>query len=246
MIAYYATEWDRFASRIIGRWCPSLSGVTGLTIPNTAGGTPAVFSGLDRNTSWQTSDNKLSISLPNSGYFSIAYPAINLTAFSISFWFRSRGGNSTQAGIFSWADSAFSGGPFILLTQQLNNVTRWYVNNGYQLTTTTRQDWDHYSITYNSNVWRFFLNGSVQSTYSGGLALQSVASTIYFGSGFSSAANGFADDLILFNGALDTTEIQSIYEQGRGGGMLYQPPRRRSYFASATNRRRRVLLTAGS
>jgi hypothetical protein len=52
--------------------------------------------------------------------------------------------------------------------------------------------------------------------------------------GPNSYSSSFIDDVILCNTAVTANEVRFIYEQGRGGGMLYQPPRRRSYFASVT------------
>jgi hypothetical protein len=76
-----------------------------------------------------------------------------------------------------------------------------------------------------------YLNGLLQTT--GNLAQNGKFSPTVLGRRLDFAANynGLLDDFLFFEAALTASEVRFIYEQGRGGGMLYQPPRRRSYAA---------------
>jgi hypothetical protein len=100
-------------------------------------------------------------------------------------------------------------------------------------------NWHHVAGTYNGNSnasgISLFVDGRQVSTNtilnsavgsllnSGDTTIGSVTTNQFF-------LAAHLDDIILFSTNLTPNEIQFIYEQGRGGGLLMQPPRRRSYF----------------
>jgi len=247
MFAYYGQEWESLQSRMIGRWCPSFTGATGLQLPDTSGfGNHGVLANMDRNASLVNSGGAGALDFDGTNdHVLIPKPGTGLAQFSLFFWARPLGSVSAQQGIFQWANTLSSTTPFVLITRQTSSVTRFYANGDYRSTVTTPSDWAHFGFAYSSNLWRFFLNGAQVGSHTGGLAFQATSANLYLGNGYEVYFQGQFDDAVMFNAGLTESEIQFIYNQGRGGGMLYQPPRRRSYFAAATtNRRRRLLLGA--
>lgn len=266
MFAYYGPEWESLQNRMIGRWCPSFPGATGLQLPDTMGtnhGTLTNFAN-NGNDSYVASPGRLALNFDGVND-NVEIAANNRLALNIN------NGNFT---VSFWArvESAISGGLCSLASSA--NVLRWNINTGIPINFTGGQlptggiaisraasviggstvvfpvgVFVHVLAAFTSTSNTVFLNGE-PSPIVGGLPNTGIITRIFLGSSASGgAASSFGqcqlDDFIFFGGVLTANEGRFIYEQGRGGGMLYQPPRRRSYSAAATtNRRRRLLLGA--
>jgi hypothetical protein len=234
MLAYYGPEWESLQSRMVGRWCPSFSGNTGLQLPDTMGRNHGVLRNFSNNGNhaYVASPDRLSLTFDGSNdHVLIPQSGVGLAQFSLFFWARPLGSVSTQQGMFQWANTINSNVPFVLITRQSGSVTRFYANGDYRQTVTTPSDWANYGFAYSAGVWNFFLNGFQVGSHTGGLANQANATNLYFGSGFQVYFQGQIDDVLLMDAAPTASEIGFIYEQGRGGGLLLQPPRRRSVAA---------------
>jgi len=252
MIAFYAPEWESVASRIVGRWCPSFTGNTGLQLPDTTGRNHGVLANMDRNTSWISVEQKTSLLTTNGGYVKASRPrGFLLSDFTICFWYYPLNFTGTYTALIEGDQrdfSLFTNGP---------NITF--------VATTTRGDVISVAINFQLNSWNFFCvtktgsgnltffnNGSQRSTYTIPFVSEYEFSTFFYlganltGGGTNS--NAFYDDFALINTALTPNEVRFLYDQGQGGGLLLQPPRRRSYFAAAatTNRRRRLICGSNS
>jgi hypothetical protein len=169
------------------------------------------------------------------------------TTHTMAFWCFDRGSGLR---FFSYYDN----GP----TFYRNSASRWAIVSGGSFAWTPTQNifiaqnvFQHVAYTRNGNDAAFYVNGELRAT--GSITTTYTATnTVRLGSGTSfggEPANFIGDDFIIFNTASTPNEIRFIYEQGRGGGMLYQPPRRRSFFATAGFRaywaRRRSQLIGG-
>ena len=140
---------------------------------------------------------------------------------TVSFWFY-RNSTSTRLGVFQWANALSSGAPFLLIQQNSNNL-KFFWDGNYRITTTTAQsNWYHVALTRTAsdNTIRAYLNGSEVGTYddSGTPNLQNVATQIYFGNGFQYYFNGKITEVSIFNYALTSANITSIYGTGSAIG----------------------------
>ena len=138
--------------------------------------------------------------------------------FTVSFWFN-RSSSSSQIGLFQWANVITSGSPFLLIQQNSNNLRVFY-DGGYRTYTVTSQNiWYHITITRTAtdNTLRGYLNGSEWFSYDDGgtPALQNVATNIYFGNGYGNYFTGQLSNGQIWNTALSSTEIETLYNNGQ-------------------------------
>ncbi len=143
-------------------------------------------------------------------YVSANISGTSLSNTTVSFWFNAPSESGTK-GIFQWANSLTSGGPFILV-QNANNSLRFYVDGNYRATTAfPLNTWNHVAVTLsNSSTWSFYLNGALVGTYTGGVAVQANAATVYLGNGFNGYFNGRIDEFRLYNKALSGAEVNQL------------------------------------
>ncbi len=143
-------------------------------------------------------------------YVSANISGTSLSNTTVSFWFNAPSESGTK-GIFQWANSLTSGGPFILV-QNANNSLRFYVDGNYRATSAfTINTWNHVAVTLsNSSTWSFYLNGALVGTYTGGVAVQANAATVYLGNGFNGYFNGRIDEFRLYNKALSGAEVNQL------------------------------------
>jgi hypothetical protein len=253
MFAYYPPEWESLQSRIVGRWCPSFSGATGLQLPDTTGRNHGVLTNMDRNTSWISSEQKTSLLTTGGGYIRASRPrGFLLSDFTICFWYYPLSFTGTYTALIEGDQRDFS------LFTNGSNITF--------IATITRGDVTSATINFQLNSWNFFCvtktgsgnltffnNGIQRSTHAIPFVNEYAFSTFfYLGANITTGgtnSNAFYDDIMIFNTASTHNEVQFIYEQGRGGGLLLQPPRRRSYFAAGGFKaywaRRRSQLIGG-
>ncbi len=235
MLAYYGPEWESLASRIVGRWCPSFSGNTGLQLPDTMGRNHGTLTSLDRNAAWQTNGGALSLALQEPNGL-VSFSGMPTQPLTIAGWFAisqsgtniilSMGGSNTNAGVIATV---------------VGQGIAWYAN-AFRITqtstTATLNRWYHFVLSVNqppNYLASLYVDGVLVGTSS--FIYSFTFPTWLIGSNQSASIEqmrGWVDDFIIFNTALTANEVRFIYDQGRGGGMLYQPPRRRSYFASVT------------
>ena len=262
MLAYYDQEWASLASRIVGRWCPSFSGATGLQLPDTMGRNHGVLTNMDRNTAWVTSDSKGALDFNGvNDYVNFIPPAFDpLNGITISLWVLIKSYTSTSFPEF-FAVASSSNSVRINLSQSGLNLTGGTVPaNGFLVqrggglalagsdTVAPLNTWVHGLFTWDRVLPQWYTNGRVSPISHTG-PNTGVITRGYIGaagtnsSGPVNYGNCRIDDIMIFNTSITASEVQFIYEQGRGGGLLYQPTRRRSYAAATTNRRRRLLLT---
>ena len=230
MLAYYGPEWESLASRMVGRWCPSFSGATGLQLPDTTGRNHGSLVGFANNASDAYVFQALNFNgIDNNVIVPVRTPA--LTQLTLSVWARLRttGGNGTgfsrlfsRSNVSEFAMSYQSSGLAVALNGTTNVFS--YTNPGTRF--------DHICATWTGSTVRVFVNGvSIGSaSFSGTIAASTTS--IYLGSAsvVQRVVDGLCDDFMILNTALTANEAELIYEQGRGGGMLREPPKRRSFF----------------
>jgi len=238
MFAYYPPEWENLASRIVGRWCPSFSGNTGLQLPDTMGrnhGTLTNFSN-NGNDAYVASPDRTALS------FDGANDQLNLSSavafgtnapYTLTAWISKTalGANAgNNGGIFR------DGNTFLITSENVGRL--WGRHSGTTLADANTgplllgQGWSHVGITWNGSTASLIFNGSFFTSAS--VATSTAFSISVIGQQASQFLLAQLDDVTVFNTALTANEVRFIYEHGRGGGMLYQPPRRLSYFAQVT------------
>ncbi len=138
-------------------------------------------------------------SLDTSSYYHLAYTAAGGSPVSngtVSFWVKKIADGATN-GLFSWAGAPTSGTPFILI-QDDNGTLKFYVDSNYRETsqTLTTGVWVHLAVTLATDTtWKFYLNASLLSTYSGGVSNRNVGDNVYVGTGFNGFGNAAFDEV---------------------------------------------------
>ena len=247
MFAYYGPEWESLESRMVDRWCTSFSGNTGLQLPSTMGrnhGTLTNFSN-NGNDAYVSSPDRLALNFDGVND-RVECGAIGsfLGDCTWSCWFRHTATGADQCLMTTrniLTGAARNGVAIYLRGAGLPTVEAEFVIGGTRYTATIN------GSTANGR-WYLAVARRVRGTCFldvPGLGLASSASSSTatithevgptFGLWRDYSLEAFSvqlDDITIFNAALTSNEIRFIYEQGRGGGMLYQPPRRRSYFVA--------------
>jgi hypothetical protein len=251
MFAYYPPEWESLSSRIVGRWCPSFSGATGLQLPNTSRfGNHGVLTNMDRNTSWVASGGKGALDFDgniNDVRFA-SNPAFNIQNPSFSMWVYMRTQNGGIKALIDYDHGVPQG--WVIQSEDATTTRTfyfaWVSPSGYQgngpvsRITIPLEKWSHICYVKNGPIISGYLDGQLIysfTTINGTIVYNVTIPQVCIGGCIAIGGrqwNGQMDDITIFNTPLTANEVRFIYEQGRGGGMLYQPPRRRSYFAQVT------------
>jgi len=183
----------------------------------TIGITAASYSNVNSFT-FDGVDEYISADLDGTGTGSSVFGLGADLEFTLSFWFY-RKSSSVAIGLFQWANTLSSGGPFLIVQQNLDNL-RIFFDGGYRSGTqvTAQDNWYHVAVTRTAsdNTLRGYLNGSEWFSYddSGTPNLQNVATQIYFGNGYNGYFNGLIDEGAIWNSALSSTAITEIYNSG--------------------------------
>jgi hypothetical protein len=255
MLAYWDRDCEWMGDGLQLAICPSFTGPTGLAALDVSGrSNQGTLTNMDRNTAWQTSGGKIALEFnglnatDTRNFVSLGSPRgldkiqVNLSVF---LWARPTSGTGTRT---LWA--AYRG----TTNSELYSLLRLEGTTLKYYTSTSAGAFQSVgSLIVTNNVWSF-LGFTVSGSLSAPVAtitinqafqsfnLSAVSSTpadgIDFRIGapqtFGEAFQGQIDDVRGLNRSLTEPEIRQLYEQGRGGGMLYQPPRKRSYFAQVT------------
>jgi hypothetical protein len=245
MLAYYGPEWESLQSRMVGRWCPSFTGNTGLQLPDTSGfGNHGVLTNLDRNTSWQTNPDKLALSSPGTPFFVDIpnAPQLNPTkqiAFSV--WCNTRVGSSSFTYCLLSKSTSVNAQPYPAFDIRGAGGGIWEVALAIGATSRTislramiANEWTHLLFSYDGTTLAGYRNGLLTGSLAvtGDIGTTTNPLRLFENAGFPGRfSNALIDDITFYNAGLTVSEVRFIYEQGRGGGMLYQPPRRRSVAA---------------
>ena len=78
--------------------------------------------------------------------------------------------------------------------------------------------WSHVAITYDGNTLKLFINGSLSSSKTSGLVLNTLSSSgisigeSYNANGFWNPFNGKIDEVAIYSRALSASEINSLYK----------------------------------
>jgi hypothetical protein len=246
MFAYYPPEWQSLQSRMVGRWCPSFTGATGLQLSDTSGfGNHGVLANMDRNTSWQTSLDKLALSSQGNPNFADIpdAPQLNPTkqiAFSV--WCNTRVVSSSVTYCLLSKQSSVNAQPYPAFDIRGSSGNTWEVaiaigatNRTISLGAMVANEWSHLLFSYDGNTLTGHKNGLLTGSLSvtGDLGTTTNPLRLFDNPGFTGRyANALIDDIIFFNAGVTRNEVQFLYGQGRGGGMLHQPLRRRSYYSA--------------
>jgi hypothetical protein len=252
MFAYYGPEWESLASRMVDRWCTSWTGNTGLQFPSTMGRNHGVLTNFanNGNDAYVASPDRLALGFDGfNDYVSFAKNPIGATLqnnYSMTVWVRKASGNN--GAIISQYTSTTAHRLIRILAYGATEFAYYsstaagtFQRVAYSTIPTLGQ-LHFFSVVVSgpdsSPTCRLGLNGVEQTFSLSALSATPDASVpIYLGctnSGGSPAefaSYAAYDDLTIFNAPLTASEVRFIYEQGRGGGMLYQPPRRRSVAA---------------
>lgn len=249
MIGYYTKEWEALAPRIVDRWCTSFSGNTGLQLPSTTGKTHGVLTNFanNGNDAYVTSPDKLALSLDGVNDYVTTTRAIPaFSQLSIGFWVNVASLTNNSTPTFFSCGTGVSARPFFMQYTAATGFRFILINNAtsavkyIRTQTPTLNTWEHYVITWTGGAdnsgFQAYRNGvrSVVSyldqgaQMSGPLPGNLVRLGCYVD--FTTPFQGLLDDFIIFDTAILPTEAQFIFEQGRGGGLLYRPERRKTYF----------------
>jgi hypothetical protein len=185
------------------------------------------------NDAYVTSADRLAINFDGiNDRVSVNTLNLNTLDFAISFWAQQRGagaigmpiGNSGTTNSYIW----FRSGNYLRFQIPAGNVEFAGV--------TTFTALRHYCLfSTPSTAALSTINLFADGVSIGALSLAAGTFSINsIGDGYSGNSfpfPGVIDDVIVFGQGLRPHEPRFLFDQGRGGGLLYQPPRRRSYYA---------------
>jgi hypothetical protein len=256
MIAYWERDSEWMGEGLVGAWCPSFTGATGLQLADISGnGNHAIGSGTDVNTTWVQNGGQTAIDLDGvNDYFNTnSNLECNGAKYrTISCWLQ-RTSTSTSQFIGCWLGPNGGTNRFglYLLSSTLYFVAEDNLSSGYaSLSGMNLQEWTHLVLQYNGaesgNTDRLtgYVNGEKRTLigYTGAIPTSLGTNLGNFLIGYNVNATqpygtGRVDDVRLygksstsgFSSPLSPTQIQQLYTGGRGAGMLREPPRRRSF-----------------
>jgi hypothetical protein len=251
MIGYYTKEWEALAPSIVYRSCPSFTGNTGLQLPDisrlAAHSTLSNFAN-NANDAYITSPDKLALNFD--GVNDIAQSSISLPAFSsmsISCWFHPTSWTNTANAVPVICGTAVNFRPFYLVAIPGSSGIRFQLINhssgglkAVQIGLPAIGTWTHIIATWDGgnadSSFSMYSNGILRTgTYAttGTVAGTLPGNRVRLGASYDGTGpySGMLDDVIIFNNvALTAPEARFVFEQGRGGGLLYRPERRKTYF----------------
>jgi hypothetical protein len=217
-----------------------LTGNTGLQLPSTMGrnhGTLTNFSS-NGNDAYVTSPDKLALNFDaTNDYVEMGVlTAIDAADVSFSFWYYPNVVSGPATIFNNWSSSVINRGFYCfrngsqIAFQQPTSSNRVTTNLGSLVAAT----WHHIVCTKTATSGlRVYIDGVLDGNSATPGGDQSSTARFNCGGNYGGTGgpNCLMDDFIVFNAGLTANEVRFLYDQGRGGGMLYQPPRRRSVAA---------------
>jgi hypothetical protein len=222
---------------------PLARGLVGCWLMNEGGGNKvSEFSGnnntgtLYAHTAWAAGKFGSCLSFDGADdYVRATLKGTSLTKLTVSFRVNPAQTESTQRGIFQWANQLSAGSPFILVARAVSSTNiRFHVDGSYRLNTSIpNAAWSYISITLNqNNLWTFYVNDIAVGTYQDDSTHDSQANAnfVYLGNGYNGYFNGSIDTLMIWNRDLSVSEIQWLYREPFAMfdrpsiGLLYVPP----------------------
>jgi hypothetical protein len=233
LTAYYPTEWKNLAGRIAGRWCPSFTGNTGSRLPDTKGQNPGTLLNFTPtgNHAFVASDGLVALDLDGVNDEIILTDSVLIRQnqqYCVSAWV-----NKTAIALNNFNGGVFRGGDTFLMSSE-NTGRLWARHNNVNVSSSTagplllNAGWVQIGLQWDGVRANLIFNGRVFTSV---LVSSSTAFTIsFFGQQGNQFFLGLIDDLTIFNTSINVSDMQFLYEQGRGGGLLHEPPKRRSFF----------------
>lgn len=248
---------------IIGRWCPS-AGATGFRLIDRSGrGNHGTLTNMTAS-AWIAVGRQRALDfsggneiIPISGSYTYVQASV---PFSVSFFANVKSfSNATYQKVCllksdDASNNAYEIG-FSNAVGQYDGVLVGTANSYARLRTQTsasvlQSGMAHYCVTYNglgsstATNFRAFRNGvELTLTSAGAFSATTNTSSISLNAG-NNVLNSQLDDLTIWNVCLTDSEIQKIYQLGRGFGVYSQFDYDET--RSTVNRLRRVLLTTGA
>ncbi|CAB5216989.1 Concanavalin A-like lectin/glucanases superfamily [uncultured Caudovirales phage] len=143
----------------------------------------------------------------------------NFTSFSYNGWFKF---NTLNGGIFEYQDND-NGFRFVANSDGTMFFRLFFTNGSFSSETTSIQlnttSYIHISLNFELGVGsKIYINGSLIHTYNTALTPKYTVSPFYSigGGGWAGFCNCLTDSVQVFNRALNSTEISSIYNSGIG------------------------------
>ena len=143
------------------------------------------------------------VNLASSTYYNALYNAESAPQWlegAISFWVN-KNANAATRGLFQWGNSDSTGTPFVLF-QDDNGTLKFYVNGGYRESSQTLSTGTWYLVALTASnsgsAWKFYLNGSILSTFSGSV-VPGLAAAVWMNSGFATSADAKYDEWRVSN-----------------------------------------------
>jgi hypothetical protein len=234
VIAFLEQDWMQ--DRLLGLWCASFTGATqGLLLDLSGNDNHCNLLNADRNTSWQTSGDKLAF-LHDGNDDRVFNSLFQMSAMgnqtnSFSIWVNPTTTNSNtrifglgQFGVsfglrFNFQNLEFAFGGTAVLSVPMANAE-------YQ------NQWTHVCGVTDASGARLFFDGQLIGTRADTVSL---TRTNGLGIGYRFGVNsdfysGYTDDFRVYGRTLTTSEVGQLYVSGRGGGLSNEPPKRRSFF----------------
>jgi hypothetical protein len=255
MIAYWERDSEWMGDGLVGAWCPSFTGATGLQLADISGqANHGVLIGMDPGTDWVASGSGLALDFDgvnDATTLPIVNPLSSLQVpMTITAWcLKSSGANGslfTQyskitshrliklagygTGEFSYycskSDGTYTRVAYsVVPTLGRLNFLTWTIDGSIS-SPIVRLGWDGREESFTPPALSSTPDTSVGIAIAANYAGQQSTS----GPGVLGEYNAIRlDDIRVYNRALSPSEIQLLYTGGRGAGMLREPPRRRSF-----------------
>jgi hypothetical protein len=180
------------------------------------------------NTSGKTITGQISSGLNytnNTDYTSASFDGTAISNTTMESWFNLTNTTGQPAGIFTWADpnGCSFGTPFLLANIDSTPNIKYYVDANYRQTTAiSTGTWYHAAITLSGGTtWKFYLNGALQSTYTGATSGQSCAKTVYAARGYNNPANVKMDEYRVSDSTRSADWIKTEYNNQSSPSTFY-------------------------
>ena len=235
MIAYWERDSEWMGDGLVGAWCPSFTGATGLQLADISGqANHGVLTNMDPGTDWVASGSGLALDFDGSND-GVSASSFNMNLLdnainSVSLWI-----NPTTTNTISRPLSCGSAGSNLALRYNFENLEFTFGGTSVLSVSMTNAayagKWTHVCGVSSSSGAILYFNGIQVGSRNDTVSL---TKTTGLGIGYRFGVNsdyftGQLDDVRIWNRALTPSEVNLIYTGGRGAGMLREPPRRRSF-----------------